>query len=437
MRSLRVNFGPAVSERSIAEFEAEFGAEFFWGATAGVRPSFPLPSTTSTNSSLTAGYQSPRTPHESRAQQPRRGPRQSLVQSLAGNADVAFAFAVVLWPLSLPFLPLVIGWHGAHCALVNLGFVLANPADGTSTAPGVRAYRLRVFVFHHAPSCMFLASLAAAAVVLSNPLETPAWHMVCMQALVSIVIVLQRRFSFVVRVRGVRLIGVAYVTSPTVTPVLMPSYPLRYALCTADWLRMPRGAIYQVITEAGYTAMQRAIVDAGWPPAQLLPPLAAVRASCPDGVLRLPGRSSVILCRPAGWSAASAAGVPHEMAEIQRAGRVGVDFTLAGTFLSTSSTTYFSFVGGVFRRITAAALVAAAVPFIVRRLLLGPGSVLGDTAAEGVAFVCFAVSDVLAAITLHDAASCCPDRAASIPHEYVSTRKLIPIRQEARARTRL
>ena len=71
-----------------------------------------------------------------------------------------------------------------------------------------------------------------------------------------------------------------------------------YFVLMHRFLGIRSDAMFMVITERGYEVMRECMLQSGcgW-----FPPLADVRRSCPDGILRLPSAnaSPVIVCRPA------------------------------------------------------------------------------------------------------------------------------------------
>ena len=329
----------------------------------------------------------------------------------AGSNIHRVALIVVLWPLSFPLIPLLYGCASTLRVLVNLGFILRNPADGASS-PGVRAWRRRVVVFHHGLTLVYVIALVASLFALSTPMPTPAWHMVWMQLLVVTIGVVQRRFGFVSSVRCAHLVGSSALQTADVFPFLQPMYTWQYALAAAHALRIP-AAYGSVVTEACYTATQRALDRL--PPSFRMPPLDAVRRTCPNGVLRLPSGAPVVACavrglaspgpsvsHPGGAVDDPAGPSPREVAEAQRLGRVIVDGQT--TLPMTGAAIFYGPL--VLKRMAivivfvfVATLASASAPFVVRATLPGV-PVLGDTTAQGVAFVCFCVTEVLMVLVM-------------------------------------
>lgn len=330
------------------------------------------------------------------------------------------AFTVVFWPLSAPIVWAALGPRRARAVFVNLGYVLENPGDAARSAE-VEHARRSVCAFHWASSVIVVGAVVALSAAMSDAPDgtdraaVVCWHMCWMQAVASALLLLPRRLSFV----GLTHCRAALTdTVPTTTVLIYRLYrcviPVTYGLTQLAGCDMLDGATRRepllVLTEEGY-ALHRAILVAGGL-GDFLPPLAAVRRSCADGVLRLPDGAPVVMCRPSTSPPGSEGGqrdAPSEggaparrwdaaatQRDVAASRRVALDWWAS----SAATAAYWLRSPRPFGLMVVSMYISAAavaLPFGLRSVVGVPP--LGVTAAQAALFVLLALSDLAVALT--------------------------------------
>ena len=309
----------------------------------------------------------------------------------SGSLHALLVATMLLWPLSLPFMPLLFGFSGAHNVLINVGVLLVNPEDDGENGI-VRAWRRNMFVYHHASTALVMGAAIAWATIAqdtSGPTSI-TWNMVWLQLVITGVRLLQSRLSFTSTFRCISTFDRPLATC-SAYPFMDPTFAGFGAVPTMHHINVDTRAILTVSTESSYTTRQEALRAAG---VDVVPPLDVLKRACPDGVLRAPDGAPVLVFRPLAWPhAPPALDIDAGSRELQACGLVGGDAML--------SAANFPFVQGNIRRrvkpIIRAAIVVTALqvslPFVIRAALGVP--VAGTTDAEKAALVLIALADLL------------------------------------------
>ena len=340
-------------------------------------------------------------------------------------------FTVLLWPLSpLALVPLLGASRcrallGNLCYLPQTSWVAAAHRCFGGAGRQWLVDRWWAFIIHHVTTALFASAVAAwaasggttaGALMAGTPAAAVSRAMLGFQLISSGAALLTRRLAFATALtRNIRLSSapsklmraIAHSDVPPLFTVSRISLQADGAALTnrvvaamvysmSLWLHLPTSSHF--LSAKAYTVLRAYALAQGLSGA---PPLACVR-SAPDATLRLPTGRVAARCTPApSWRASVVRyllpdGVEGDVpAEDVETGSL----IIAADIHAITRLRYVSKVGAIGAGVAAAAVVAAAVPWIVRASLQQV-RVIGSSSAEATAFVLLTLLDLIHGLSM-------------------------------------